>query len=202
MDKAYGLGTTFRKAVLAIGFGWLLMAVPAAAEPVRLLILGDSLTAGYGLAQPDGFQARLATALAAKGLDVKLIDGAVSGDTTAGGLARLDWVLADGADAAIVELGANDGLRGSDPAAMEANLNAPRTDWGEVAARSRQLANALPRLGVTDVSSVRIGRRIEIEFAGEPDLERAREIADKLLANPVIEDFDIHVLDDATAEVS
>src|ERR1700710_1211501 len=124
MDKAYGLGTTFRKAVLAIGFGWLLMAVPAAAEPVRLLILGDSLTAGYGLAQPDGFQARLATALAAKGLDVKLIDGAVSGDTTAGGLARLDWVLADGADAAIVELGANDGLRGSDPAAMEANLNA------------------------------------------------------------------------------
>jgi acyl-CoA thioesterase I len=124
MDRAYGLGTTFRKAVFAIGLWGLLMTAPAAAEPVRLLILGDSLTAGYGLAQSDGFQARLAAALAAKGLDVKLIDGAVSGDTTAGGLARLDWVLADGADAAIVELGANDGLRGSDPAAMEANLNA------------------------------------------------------------------------------
>jgi acyl-CoA thioesterase-1 len=124
MDRAYGLGTTFRKAVLAIGLWGLLMEAPAAAEPVRLLILGDSLTAGYGLAQSDGFQARLATALAAKGLQVRLIDGAVSGDTTAGGLARLDWVLADGADAAIVELGANDGLRGSDPAAMEANLNA------------------------------------------------------------------------------
>jgi phosphoribosylformylglycinamidine synthase subunit PurS len=63
--------------------------------------------------------------------------------------------------------------------------------------QGQAVANALPRLGVTDVSSVRIGRRIEIEFTGEPDLERAREIADKLLANPVIEDFDITVEDAA-----
>ena len=62
--------------------------------------------------------------------------------------------------------------------------------------QGQAVANALPRLGVTDVSSVRIGRRIEIEFAGAADLERAREIADKLLANPVIEDFDVR-LDDA-----
>ena len=55
--------------------------------------------------------------------------------------------------------------------------------------QGQAVANALPRLGVTDVSSVRIGRRIEIEFEGEPDLDRAREIADKLLANPVIENF-------------
>jgi phosphoribosylformylglycinamidine synthase PurS subunit len=68
--------------------------------------------------------------------------------------------------------------------------------------QGQAVANALPRLGITDVSSVRIGRRIEIEFAGSADLERAREIADKLLANPVIEDFDIKVLDDATAEVA
>ena len=67
--------------------------------------------------------------------------------------------------------------------------------------QGQAVANALPRLGVTDVSSVRIGRRIEIEFAGEPDLERAREIADKLLANPVIEDFTVR-LDAATAEVA
>ncbi|MFI5893397.1 phosphoribosylformylglycinamidine synthase subunit PurS [Actinoplanes sp. NPDC051513] len=67
--------------------------------------------------------------------------------------------------------------------------------------QGQAVANALPRLGVNDVSSVRIGRRIEIEFAGEPDLERAREIADKLLANPVIEDFSIH-LDGAAAEVA
>jgi phosphoribosylformylglycinamidine synthase PurS subunit len=67
--------------------------------------------------------------------------------------------------------------------------------------QGQAVANALPRLGVNDVSSVRIGRRIEIEFADGADLERAREIADKLLANPVIEDFHIHSVDDA-AEVS
>ncbi len=67
--------------------------------------------------------------------------------------------------------------------------------------QGQAVANALPRLGVTDVSSVRIGRRIEIEFTGEPDLETARQIADKLLANPVIEDFEIHV-DETVAEVA
>ena len=59
--------------------------------------------------------------------------------------------------------------------------------------QGQAVANALPRLGVGDITSVRIGRRIEIEFAGEPDLDTAREIADKLLANPVIEDFSIRV---------
>ena len=98
--------------------------MPAAAAPIRLLVFGDSLTAGYGLPPEDGFQARLAAALKARGHDVVLIDGAVSGDTSAGGRARLDWALADGADAAIVELGANDGLRGTEPAAMQANLAA------------------------------------------------------------------------------
>lgn len=96
----------------------------ARAEPVRLLVLGDSLTAGYGLPRADGFQARLVQALADRGIGVRIIDGAVSGDTSAGGRARLDWVLAEGADVAIVELGANDGLRGLDPARMEANLAA------------------------------------------------------------------------------
>jgi phosphoribosylformylglycinamidine synthase len=62
--------------------------------------------------------------------------------------------------------------------------------------QGQAVANALPRLGVNDVSSVRIGRRIEIDFVGEADLERAREIADKLLANPVIEDFVIHVAEE------
>jgi phosphoribosylformylglycinamidine synthase PurS subunit len=67
--------------------------------------------------------------------------------------------------------------------------------------QGQAVANALPRLGVTDISSVRIGRRIEIEFTGEPDLDTAREIADKLLANPVIEDFRIHV-DETVSEVA
>jgi len=95
----------------------------AHAAPVQLLILGDSLTAGYGLPISDGFQARLAAALKAKGADVTLVDGAVSGDTTADAAARLDWVLAGGqVDAALVELGGNDGLRGLDPDAMQRNL--------------------------------------------------------------------------------
>jgi acyl-CoA thioesterase-1 len=98
--------------------------VAAEARPIKLLILGDSLTAGYGLPQQDGFQAQLAAALKAKGLDVELLDGAVSGDTTAGGRARLDWVLGDSPDAAIVELGGNDGLRGNDPSEVDANLTA------------------------------------------------------------------------------
>lgn len=62
--------------------------------------------------------------------------------------------------------------------------------------QGQAVANALPRLGVTDVASVRIGRRIEIEFTREPDLNQTREIADKLLANPVIEDFTIRLAED------
>jgi acyl-CoA thioesterase-1 len=101
----------------------LLWCGTAQAAPVQLLILGDSLTAGYGLPIPDGFQARLAAALQAKGQNVALVDGAVSGDTSADAAARLDWVLAGGqVDAALVELGGNDGLRGLDPAAMQRNL--------------------------------------------------------------------------------
>jgi acyl-CoA thioesterase-1 len=110
--------------LLALAGVAVLLAVPAAASPVRLLVLGDSLTAGFGLAHAEGFQAQLAAALAAAGRQVRVIDGAVSGDTTADGRDRLAWVLGDGADAAIVELGANDGLRGIDPAVMQANLTA------------------------------------------------------------------------------
>jgi len=127
MAAAYGLQGRLRKAVaalLALGVVAVLLTVPAMASPVRLLVLGDSLTAGYGLAHADGFQAQLAAALTAAGRQVRIIDGAVSGDTTEDGRARLAWVLGDGADAAIVELGANDGLRGIDPAVMQANLTA------------------------------------------------------------------------------
>lgn len=95
-----------------------------AAEPVRILAFGDSLTAGYGLPADQGFVARLQQALDDEGLAAQVIDGGVSGDTTAGGLARLDWSLADQPDAVILELGANDGLRGLDPAATRENLDA------------------------------------------------------------------------------
>ena len=101
-----------------------MFCTPAWAAGPRLLVLGDSLTAGYGLPVADGFQARLAAALKAAGRDVVIVDAAVSGDTSAGGRARLGWALAEGADFAILELGANDGLRGLDPAGTEANLAA------------------------------------------------------------------------------
>jgi len=101
-----------------------LFATQAAAAPVKLLVFGDSLAAGYGLPHEDGFQARLAEALKSDGYDVVLLDGGVSGDTTAGGRARLDWALADKPDAVFLELGANDALRGTDPAVTEANLSA------------------------------------------------------------------------------
>jgi acyl-CoA thioesterase-1 len=121
MAAPYGVRGRWRKAIIALG---LLLPFAAGAAPVRLLVLGDSLSAGYGLARDDGFEAQLVAALHARGHEVRIVDGAVSGDTSAGGLARLDWSLGDGADAAIVELGANDGLRGVDPAVTEKNLNA------------------------------------------------------------------------------
>ena len=121
MAAPYGVRGRWRKAIIALA---LLLPFASQAAPIRLLILGDSLSAGYGLAHADGFEAQLAAALRASGHDVRIIDGAVSGDTSAGGLARLDWALGDGADAAIVELGANDGLRGIDPAVTGKNLTA------------------------------------------------------------------------------
>lgn len=98
-------------------------STPARAETIRVLALGDSLTAGYGLAAPDSFTVQLERALRAEGLDVTVINAGVSGDTSAGGKARLDWSLADDPQAAIIELGANDGLRGLDPVQTQANLN-------------------------------------------------------------------------------
>jgi acyl-CoA thioesterase I len=96
----------------------------ASAQPLKILALGDSLTAGYGLATDEGFTAQLGRALKDAGVDAQVINAGVSGDTAAGGLARLDWAL--GADPAvvIVELGGNDALRGLDPAATKASLDA------------------------------------------------------------------------------
>ena len=94
------------------------------AAPVKLAILGDSLTAGYGLRPAEAVPVRLEAALAKQGRNVTVINHGVSGDTTAGGLERLDWMLADKPDIVLVELGANDALRATDPAATERNLDA------------------------------------------------------------------------------
>ena len=87
-------------------------------------MLGDSITSGYGLASEDGLVAQLRQRLRADGVGAAVLDGGVSGDTAAGGLARLDWMLADRPSHAIVALGGNDALRGLDPAETEANLAA------------------------------------------------------------------------------
>jgi acyl-CoA thioesterase-1 len=89
--------------------------VQAQDKPLKIVALGDSLTAGYGLPAGDAFPAKLAAALKTKGIAANIVNAGVSGDTASGGLERLDWAVADDTDAVIVELGANDALRGLDP---------------------------------------------------------------------------------------
>ena len=97
--------------------------VAVADEPLKIVALGDSLTAGLGLAEQDAFPARLQAALAAKGIAASITNAGVSGDTMSGGLARLDWSVPPGTDAVILELGANDALRGLDPAVTRRALD-------------------------------------------------------------------------------
>jgi acyl-CoA thioesterase I len=101
----------------------LFVALPLRAEPVTILALGDSLFAGYGLDQPQSYPAQLELALKAKGHDAKVLNAGVSGDTAVQGAARLGWALSDDVDAVIVELGANDALRGLPPEQAETALN-------------------------------------------------------------------------------
>jgi acyl-CoA thioesterase-1 len=116
-----------RKAVQALllaALPLLPLAAPAAlAETVTIAALGDSLTAGYGLPKEQGFVPQLQRWLDAKGADVELINAGVSGDTTRGGLNRLDWTLTPEVDALILALGGNDLLRGTDPASSKSNLD-------------------------------------------------------------------------------
>ncbi|WP_240932802.1 arylesterase [Pelagibius litoralis] len=109
---------------LAVAAAMVLGSPGAQAEALRLMAFGDSLVHGYGLAAGDTFPEQLEAALRADGLDVTVINAGNSGDTSAAGRARLDWALADDPTAVILELGANDGLRGLDPNATYDNLDA------------------------------------------------------------------------------
>jgi acyl-CoA thioesterase-1 len=110
------------KAVLALG---LIYAAPAPAEqPCRIAVLGDSLASSYGLEPGEGFPAQLEQALREDGHACEVLDAGVAGDTSAGGLARLDWMLGDEPSHVIVELGGNDALRALPPEQMERNLDA------------------------------------------------------------------------------
>ena len=141
-----------------------LLVSPAWAAPLRIVALGDSLTAGYQLAPTDAFPAKLQAALRAKGYDVEVVNAGVSGDTAANGLARLDWSVPAETDAVIVELGANDMLRGLDPARTRATL-------AEILARLR--ARGLPVLLAGMRASPNLGPDYVAAFdAIFPDLAR------------------------------
>jgi acyl-CoA thioesterase-1 len=119
---AYG---RFAAAVNSLLLVLLLAAGSAHAQsaPVKIAILGDSLAAGYGVKPTESFPARLEAGLKAQGRNVTVLNHGVSGDTTAGGLDRIDWMLADKPDVVLVELGGNDALRGTAPAVTEKNLS-------------------------------------------------------------------------------
>lgn len=116
--KIYRGGARLHKAVIVT----LMLASGVVAEQ-RVVAFGDSLTAGFGLPQEDGFVPQLQSWLHAEGVNAVVINAGFSGDTTAGGLSRVDWVLSDGADLVILELGANDMLRGVSPAEARRNLD-------------------------------------------------------------------------------
>lgn len=99
------------------------VAAQATDKPLKIVAFGDSLTAGYGLSATQAFPSKLEAALKTKGHNVTVVNAGVSGDTASGGLARLDWSVPEDADAVILELGANDALRGVDPAVTKASLD-------------------------------------------------------------------------------
>jgi acyl-CoA thioesterase I len=159
-----------RRLVQALAFAAVLATAShaAAARTLRLVALGDSLTAGLGLAPGKAFPDRLEAALRAKGWDVKVINAGVSGDTAADGLARYEWAVPPDADALIIELGANDMLRGLKPEATKATL---------AAILDRARAAHLPTL----LAGMRAAPNLGPEYAGQfsaiyPALAKAYDV--------------------------
>jgi acyl-CoA thioesterase-1 len=158
--------------IVAIGMNLAAGLRPAAAQsadqPIKVVALGDSLTAGFNLPASAAFPARLERVLRAKGLSVEVANAGVSGDTATGGLARLDWSVPEGTQAVILELGANDMLRGIDPKVTQRALD-------EIARRlkERRIAvllagmRAIPNLGVDYVGGF---EAIYPELAAKYDL--------------------------------
>jgi acyl-CoA thioesterase-1 len=122
LGKGYGPFAALVNSLLVLLF--CVSPAPARTDPIKLAVLGDSLAAGYGLKPEQAFPALLQAALKAEGRNVVVVNDGVSGDTSAGGLDRLDWILGDKPDIVLIELGANDALRGVDPATTEHNLAA------------------------------------------------------------------------------
>ena len=156
-------------------------------EKKTILAFGDSLTAGYGLPAEEAFPILLESALAARGYQVRIVNAGVSGDTSAGGAGRIDWSLADTPDLVIVELGANDALRGLDPGQTKRNLITIINKARSVGAKVLLAGMKAPRsLGADYVSSFdpiypQIARQLSVPLypfflagvAGQPDLNQA-----------------------------
>ena len=171
---------------IALGLA-LLALIPARAfaDPLTIVALGDSLTAGYMLPPDDGFPEQLQAALKERGYDdVTVVNAGVSGDTTSGGLSRLDWAVGPDADAVILELGANDALRGIDPAITRKNLE-------EIIVRLKK--RGLPILLAGMYAPPNLGKEyaarfdpIYPELAGEYDLILYPFFLDGVAADPAL----------------
>ena len=137
MSARYGVfRARVNRRAAVLGAVGLLLAGGAGAQntgkrPVRIAMLGDSLTAGFGVKASESLPSRLESVLRAQGEDVSITNHGVSGDTTEGGLQRIDWMLSDSPDIVIVALGANDALRGLDPQQAERNLDEILTRLGQ-----------------------------------------------------------------------
>jgi len=128
-------------AAMSMAISTLAQTSGAAAKPLKVVVLGDSLSAGFGLGGAEAFPAKLQSALRAKGIAAEIDNAGVSGDTSSGGLGRLDWSVPDGTAAVILELGANDALRGIDPALT-------RNALGEIIQRLQQRGIAVLLCGM------------------------------------------------------
>ncbi len=159
-----------------------------AAEKMTILAFGDSLTAGYGLAGEDAFPGRLEKALSEKGYRVRVVNAGVSGDTSAGGAARIGWSLADQPDLVILELGANDALRGLDPEQTRTNLATIITQSRAAGARVLLAGMKAPRSLGEDY--VRRFDAVYPELAAEFNLPLYPFFLDGVTGNPALNQED------------
>ena len=143
--------------VLALCMFGQFAAAKATERPLNIVVLGNSLSAGFGLTLEDAFPAKLAAALKAKGVAVSVTNAGVSGDTASGGLGRLDWSVPSGTDAVIVELGANDALRGLDPALTKTALDAILTNSRLVISLSYSPGCERPQIWVPTMHALSMG---------------------------------------------
>lgn len=169
LSPLYGrFKTLIKRMVSVITFLVFLLQSAFAQDPVRILVLGDSLSSGYGLPAGNSFPELLQQALTNDGLSVTIENAGVAGDTTTGGAARLDWALASKPDAVIIELGANDALRAIDPAITRQNLDMILAELDRLTLPALLTGmKAPPNLGMT------YGREFEIIY---PDLAEKYQV--------------------------